>query len=567
MNEEMIKDINSTDKSAKPKKYHTLQVGILIACAIFCIGLAFSISTISIRKYQEKMIQKFENYMSDIFEFCMSYVDAEDLQNCIETGEVSEKYNQLQFVINHMKDTHDIEYLYIVKPTDNIGKDNMMYVMSAAVSLSNPDDDENDFLGDLSGYEFDEYVKGQYAARMDGSSETTFFANSTLYGDLYSGVKPIINKKGETIALLCADISIDEIKKIRNDYMIHISIFVALWTVLILAIMSFWIRKIVVTPIVKIEASATDFVKHSRTERNPNNLVFKDPQVKTGNELELLSDSLISMSEDMKSYMKEIIKESIEKQRIGAELDVATKIQAAYLKKIKDEYHNREDFDIHAIMTPAKEVGGDFYDFFFIDETHLALVMADVSGKGIPAALFMLISLSFIRDWAKFLKSPAETLTTVNKMLCENNEEQMFVTCWMGVLDLETGLITATSAGHEFPVIRHADGNYEVLKDKHSFVLAGFDAVKYKNYEIQLNPGDSIFLYTDGVPEATNANNEMFGMDRTIEVLNTNAEASPEDILNNVKKAVDEFVGDAPQFDDLTMLCCKYKGGKIGIAI
>jgi sigma-B regulation protein RsbU (phosphoserine phosphatase) len=208
-------------------------------------------------------------------------------------------------------------------------------------------------------------------------------------------------------------------------------------------------------------------------------------------------------------------------------------------------------------MTPAKEVGGDFYDFFLIDNDHLGIVMADVSGKGVPAALFMMMSKILVNNYAMMGESPAKVLEQVNAQICKNNEEEMFVTVWFGVLEISTGKITAANAGHEYPIVKKADGSFELFKDKHGFVIGGMEGMRYKEYEFTLEKGGSLFLYTDGVAEATNAGNELFGTDRMLEALNTEPEAAPEKLLSNMQKAVDDFVGDAPQFDDLTMLSVK----------
>ena len=224
------------------------------------------------------------------------------------------------------------------------------------------------------------------------------------------------------------------------------------------------------------------------------------------------------------------------------------------VKEIMDITGFDNFFDIYATMTPAKEVGGDFYDFFLIDDDHLGMVMADVSGKGVPAALFMMMSKIIINNYAVQDGSPARVLEHANSIICKNNEEEMFVTVWLGVLEISTGKITAANAGHEYPIVRKADGTYELFKDKHGFVVGGMDGMRYKEYEIQLEKGGALFLYTDGVPEATNSENILFGTDRLIEALNRNKNSDPKQMLTNTKIAVDEFVGEAEQFDDLTML-------------
>ncbi|MBR0228818.1 MAG: PP2C family protein-serine/threonine phosphatase, partial [Clostridia bacterium] len=254
-------------------------------------------------------------------------------------------------------------------------------------------------------------------------------------------------------------------------------------------------------------------------------------------------------------------KQQKESSRIETELTMASSIQADMLPSIYPAFPERPEFDIFASMDPAKEVGGDFYDFFLVDEDHLGLVMADVSGKGVPAALFMMASKIIIANNTLLGKSPAKVLMDANNAICANNREGLFVTVWLGIMDMCTGKIVAANAGHERPVWMHAGGDCELMDDPHGFVVGGMEGLKYKEYEIQLNPGDKLFLYTDGVPEATDANEKLFGSERMLSALNEVRDATPEDVLKGVRRAVDAFVKDAEQFDDLTMLCLQYRGG------
>lgn len=253
-------------------------------------------------------------------------------------------------------------------------------------------------------------------------------------------------------------------------------------------------------------------------------------------------------------------REEAERQRIGSELQMANQIQHSMLPHVFPPFPERREFDVYAVMDPAREVGGDFYDFFLIDEDHLCLVMADVSGKGIPAALFMMISKVVLQSYATMGQSAAAILTRANEALCADNQVDMFVTVWLGILEISTGTLTAANAGHEYPVLKRAGKPYELLKDTHGLVIGGLSGIQYKEYKLNLAPGDRIFVYTDGVPEATDAENRMFGTERMIDALNREPEASPQEILDNVRRAVDGFVREAEQFDDLTMLCLEYRG-------
>ena len=255
--------------------------------------------------------------------------------------------------------------------------------------------------------------------------------------------------------------------------------------------------------------------------------------------------------------MQQKHREEVEKERITTELNTARNIQQGMLPS---DFPDRAEYDLYASMTPAKDVGGDFYDYFPIDDDRLCLVIADVSGKGIPAALFMMATMIIIRNNAKMGKSPAEILSTANEQICANNRAEMFITAWLGILEISTGKLTAANAGHEYPVLTQEDGSFGLYKDKHGFVLGGMEGIRYRQCEIQLKPGDKLFLYTDGVPEASDISEELFGTDRMLAALNECADKSPKEILKAVREAVDRFVKDAEQFDDLTMLCLEYKG-------
>ena len=241
------------------------------------------------------------------------------------------------------------------------------------------------------------------------------------------------------------------------------------------------------------------------------------------------------------------------------ELSLATNIQKHMLPSIFPAFPERKEFDIYASMSPAKEVGGDFYDFFLIDETHLGMVMADVSDKGVPAALFMMASKIMVQNYAMMGKKPSEVLTSVNNQICQNNQDEMFVTIWLGILDLKTGVLTAANAGHEKPAIKNAKGKFELYQDKHGFVVGWYKNVKYVDYQVKLDKGSKIFLYTDGVPEASNQDGQ-FTRERMIKTLNKYRDMAPQEIIQNVKDDIDLFVGNNDQFDDITMLCVEFKG-------
>jgi len=282
--------------------------------------------------------------------------------------------------------------------------------------------------------------------------------------------------------------------------------------------------------------------------------------IHTGDELEALADSFTKMYGDIRHYIQENAAISAEKGRIESELNVATQIQADMLPRIFPPFPERKEFDIYATMTPAKEVGGDFYDFFMVDDDHLALVIADVSGKGVPAALFMVIAKTLIKNRAQLGGSPSEVLSYANDQLCEGNEAQLFVTVWMAIIDISTGKGIAANAGHENPVLKRVGEEYEPVVYPHSTAVAIMEGLPFEQHEFELHPGDILFVHTDGVTEATDAENELYGPERLVEALNSRIEEDPEKILSNVKANIDAFVKEAPQFDDITMLALCWHG-------
>ena len=247
-------------------------------------------------------------------------------------------------------------------------------------------------------------------------------------------------------------------------------------------------------------------------------------------------------------------------ERINAELSLATRIQMDSLPNTFPPFPDKKEIDLYASMEPAKEVGGDFYDFYMIDDDHLAVVIADVSGKGVPAALFMMVSKIMMSNIAMNDPDPAVVLEKLNGQICRSNHEDMFVTVWLGILEISTGRLIAANAGHEYPIIKNGDGDFELIKDRHGFVVGGMEGVRYSNYEIMLEKDSKLFIYTDGLAEATNKDGELFGTDRILKTLRACKTETPEQTIKYVHNAVDAFVREEPQFDDLTMLCLHYKG-------
>ena len=303
------------------------------------------------------------------------------------------------------------------------------------------------------------------------------------------------------------------------------------------------IKKLIVSNIRKINNSLAEI-----TGGNLDVVV----DVRSNEEFASLSDDINSTVVTLKGYIAEAA------ARIDKELEFAKTIQYSALPSVFPPYPNRTEFEIYASMTTAKEVGGDFYDFYLLGENRLAFLIADVSGKGIPAAMFMMTSKTLIKSLAEAGNEINDVFTLANEKLCENNDAGMFVTAWMGILDLKTGKVDFANAGHNPPLIRRKDGSFEYLKCCAGFILAGMDGIRYRKSELQLEPGDEIFLYTDGVTEANDIEENAYGDDRLLILLNENKSADSKSLCELVKNDIDRFAGEAPQFDDITMLSLKY---------
>lgn len=394
----------------------------------------------------------------------------------------------------------------------------------------------------------------------DGSTEVYNISYTDKYGWLCTTGVPIFNDDGSIASFILADVSLEELLQGMRSFTILYTIATILTVLLLGFLLSRHIRKNMVEPINMIAEAAEAYVKDKKDGGTLSENHFKGLGIDTGDEIENLYFTLSDMEKDLNTYEEDLTKAIQEQQRIGTELDLAKRIQEDMLPTIFPPFPERKDFDVYASMIPAKEVGGDFYDYFLIDDDHLCIIMADVSGKGVPAALFMMASKILLKTTAMAIPEPGKILARVNNQICNNNSLEMFVTAWLGILELSTGKLTAANAGHEYPIIRQHGGRYELYRDKHGFVIGGMEGMEYKEYEIWLKPGSEVFLYTDGVTEATSEKNEQFGTKRLLESLNGGLAPELKGVLERVNDAVDVFVGDAPQFDDITMLCLYYAG-------
>ena len=474
-----------------------------------------------------------------------------------EGGDQTPEYKEMYDLFNKLKKDGDITFLSLVVPDE----DSVCFYIDAMVEemgddpanqlpygsdilyvdAANPDDPAD----------MEKYITIWERYRDNKGIDEPLVTDND-YGYNYTGVSVILDENGSAIAEIQYILDMSEVRAYLNSFLINMLLISFAIIGITIIVYIFFVRKMVTKPVGKLTAFTQEITKTSKFEN-------QHIEIKTGDEIQSLSESFNFMLVELENYIANLSKVTAEKERIGAELDIATHIQASMLPCIFPAFPDRPEIDIYATMDPAKEVGGDFYDFFMVDDTHLAIVMADVSGKGVPAALFMVIGKTLIKDHTTPGRDLGKVFSEVNNLLCESNSEEMFITAFEGVLDLVTGEFVYVNAGHEMPFICKAGGEFEPYKIRAAFVLAGMEDMKYRAGSMTLEPGDKIFQYTDGVTEATNVNNELYGMERLGAILNKVKSGKPDEILPAVKQDIDAFVGEAPQFDDITMLCLEYK--------
>ena len=542
---------------------NSLSRSLLIGCAVFITLLSLIMGSIGFLTYYNGIVGRYETYLHDILKLAMTEIDGDDLERCIREKSKSEQYERTQDFLNRIKEYYDIKYIYIVKPMNLDETDNMMDVM-AGITRAEAEEDYDYYsveLGRLTGDYYSPEIVRHYMDACAIPGEVSFYRNkSEEFGYMYTGMIPILDSAGEPVAVLAADLSMQEITRVWQRYWMIVGAEILILVTFFLFSMYQWLRKRVIAPLKQLEEVSASFVESSRQTQDPSRIDYKRADIHTGDEMEVLSDALNAMFDDTRRYMTNLLCVTAEKEKIGAELNVATQIQADMLPRIFPAFPDRREFDLYALMHPAREVGGDFYDFFLIDEDHLCMVIADVSGKGVPAALFMVIAKTLIKNQAMMGDNPADILGKVNEQLCEGNDAMLFVTVWISILTISTGKGIAANAGHEHPVIRRAGGSYELVVYRHSPAVAAMEGMRFRQHSFELHPGDRLFVYTDGVPEATNAENELFGNERMLDVLNSQPARKPHALLETMKREIDIFVGEAPQFDDITMLCLDYFG-------
>ena len=508
---------------------------------------------IGYRGLTDALLEQYAEGAFSTAEIASRFVDADRIDEYAHSGAETEEYLAVRDRLDEICNFSGSTFVYVIAP-DRTDYGHITFLFSTMNGASSYQLYDFGYVRETTNDEYREkyralYEKGsgrELVVRDKGYIETDPHITAMI---------PLKGSDGQTKAILCVQRQMYALVDARNSHTGKLIRTLVALALLAAAGQGFYIHRKLIRPVKRITDEAGRFA-----EENVQGAKKLTESIRDRDEIGLLAGSIDHMEEQIVGYIADMTRIAAEKERISTEMMLATRIQAAMLPSVFPPFPDRTDLDIYAVMDPAKEVGGDFYDFFFIDDDRLCLTIGDVSGKGVPAALFMMAVKILMQDLAMSGLGPAKLLETINERVCAKNTEQMFVTIWLGILDLRDGRLTAANAGHEYPVLKRPDGGFELYRDRHSLVVGGMEGVRYREYELTLEPGAKLFLYTDGVPEATDAKGELFGNGRMLEALNGVPGAPAKQLLQSVRQAVDRFTGDAPQFDDLTMLCLEYYG-------
>lgn len=497
-----------------------------------------------------KTMEKIRELAAHQPSFMIRYADEEQVRALPEEDQklyAEIVYSWLITRINEIKSINEVSFLFCVITNDNFDSQFFLFSAGDGVTVRGTEYEQIYPLGVT--VTVDESLQSAMKSAVRNSS---YLAEAGRYYDYY-GYFELIDGEPALIGL-----TFDAEFLIKNILSETISgvIFSAAILLVLGAICLILIIFVVIKPVKRIQRGIREY----KETKNSEQVALDLRPIKQRNEIAQLSDDVVDLAREIDEYLDRIETITEERGKIKTELELASGIQFAMMPREFPPFPDRSEIDIFASIKPAKEVGGDFYDFFFTDDDHLALVIADVSGKGVPSALLMMSSKILIQSYAMLGLSVAEILEKTNETLFSKNEMEMFVTVWMGILDVSSGILKAANAGHEYPLYKKKDGAFEVIKDRHGIAIGCMDGLVYPEYEILMEPGDEIFVFTDGLVEAEDPDKKMFGTERAVDALNEEADAGPEEIIENVKKAVGAFVNEAEQFDDLTMLCMRYNG-------
>ena len=532
----------------------SITVKSIVSIVTLLVVFAVIVNLAGNRAFSEAIRMQYSEDAFRIAAAAAMEIDGDRMDEYFEKGEDWEEYRTIWNRMDELCNAMGATFIYVIRP-DLTDYGSISFVFSTV----NHDSVYSPYpVGYIRQTPNDEYRQKYRNLYEDVSEQELIYLESSNYSVAehhLTAMIPLKGADGSTRAILCVQRQMSALAITRQVFRKSILQVLGVLTVVAGITHGIYLSRVLIRPIRKITDEAARFASENRPAEKK-----LTQEIRNQDEIGVLAESIDQMEEQIGQYIENITAITAEKQRITTELDLAKRIQMSMIPHDFPPFPDRKEFALYATVTPARGVGGDFYDYFLIDEDHLCLVMADVSGKGIPGALFMMVSKVILQSCAMLGRSAAEILDKTNEALCSNNQAEMFVTAWLGILEISTGKLTAANAGHEYPAIMYPDGAFALYRDRHGLVIGGMEDIKYREYELQLKPGTKLFLYTDGLPEAADADNRMFGTGRMLDALNSAKDGDPEAVLAAVQNAVNDFVQSAEQFDDLTMLCLEYRG-------
>lgn len=529
----------------KQKKFTfaSLSVRLPLYLALFCIILSAVNGIIGYRVFKSLFERQYRDITEQIAATALSYLDVERIKDYAAGAPADDEWYDADSKLDTLTRTTRLAYIYVTVPDEEF--ENRVYIYDTVhPEVTNGKKIELGKVASLKKYD-EEYIRNLKNVILNGEPYIRFVYNST--GGHVTTSIPVKDSAGSNIAIMSVVKPMSEVQDFKKSYRTVVALSSALITLLFVAFFIGLLMAKFVKPVALITNETSHFAEHK------GRISDKLLKIRGKDELGVLARSIEKMSVDMNKYIEDLTHTTAEKERLSAELDVATQIQANMLPRIFPPYKEHPELELFATMEPAKEVGGDFYDFFMVDGDHFAVTVGDVSGKGVPAALFMVIAKTLIKNSILQGLQPAQVFERVNNELCEGNDAGLFVTCWMGILTISTGELKFVNAGHTFPILHHAN-SVDFLKSKPDLMLAGMEGMRYNEHSVTLEKGDRLFVYTDGVTEATNAHEELYGEERLISFLRKTETADIHKLLAEVRGDIDAFVDGVPQFDDITML-------------
>ncbi len=511
----------------------------IISGLLLCTVISLAGSYIFTKLFREH----YDSTIASVAKVALAVIDGDSIETYRLTKEKDENYQTTNAILDDLVVQFDLNFLYV------------SYV-------SGSDYTHIEYIYDLIkhdspwtpyplGYEEDYFEKDFNASSKKVFEQGSSIVRHTLKarsGSHITAMLPVYDSSKKIVAVLGVEKSMQEYVDSRKTFTFVVLLVEFLSAIVFITVFSAVMNRRIISPITKIGKEASLFVtKGGKPSAELEQIPYND-------EIGTLAKAISKMEVDIHNYINDLTNITAEKERIGTELKVATQIQSDMLPSVYPAFPDHSEFDLFATMSPAKEVGGDLFDYLILDKNRILFMVGDVSGKGVPAALFMVITKTLLVSHAVQGMSPSQIFEMTNNQLSQNNASSMFVTCWLGIFSLDTGELTYVNAGHPSPVLCRSEGKIDYVREKPDFVLAAMPGVKYTEHILKMSKGDSLFVYTDGVTEATDSQNQLFGEERLLDAVSKTSGMNALDSLKEVRRHVDAFVGEGEQFDDITML-------------